>query len=53
MNASPFASEMRSLGMLSAPSMALSPVKFSSVLEAFKISPFRSNVTGEFRYLFR
>lgn len=51
MNASPFASAMRSLGMLSAPSMALSDVKLSSVLAALTISLVRSNVTGEFRYL--
>lgn len=51
MKARPLASAMRSLGMLSAPSMTLSDVKFSRVLAAFRISPTMSNVTGELRYL--
>lgn len=37
--------------MLSAPSMALSEVKLSRVLEALTISLVRSNATGELRYL--
>ena len=51
MKARPRASAMRSLGMLSAPSITLSDVKFNRVFAAFRISPTMSNVTGELRYL--